>query len=385
MAHRNTVFAQLTTFLPRAFFEEQVRSFGGDVGVRRFPCWAQLGSMLHAQITGSDSLRDLETSFNAHRSCHYHLGLSEVHRSTLADANENRPWQIYMQLFYRLLHQFKEVKRSRRVRIANNIYTWDSTTIDLCLSVFDWARFRQTKGAIKLHVKYDHGHSIPTLFVVTDGKTHDLTVARRYPVEKTSVLLMDRAYSDFAFLHGVEEAGAFFVTRLKSRIRYTVLERRDVRGKRGITSDQTIRLTAEHTREKYASPLRRIGYVNPQDGKKYVFLTNNFRWAASTVARLYRHRWQVELFFKWIKQHLKIKTFLGTSLNAVMTQICIAMIAFLLIALIKHRSQCSLSMLEIQRKIRSTLFHRLDLSTAIHGPPTALPSVWDNQLVLNLN
>jgi hypothetical protein len=341
--------------------------------------------MLHAQITGSESLRDLETSFNAHRSCHYHLGLSEVHRSTLADANEKRAWQIYLQLFYALLHKFKKVKRSRLVRIANRIYTWDSTTIDLCLSVFDWARFRQTKGAIKLHVKYDHGHSIPTLFVVTDGKTHDLTVARRYPVEKNSVLLMDRAYTDFAFLHGVDEARAFFVTRLKSRIRYTVLARREVKGKRGITSDQTIRLTGEQTREKYPGPLRRIRYVNPKDGKKYVFLTNNFRWAASTIARLYKDRWQVELFFKWIKQHLKIKTFLGTSLNAVMTQICIAMIAFLLMALLKHRSQGSLSMLEIQRKIKSTLFHRLDLSTVIDGPPTEPASLYKTQLLLNLN
>ncbi len=173
MAHCNTVFAQLTIFVPRSCFEKQVRSFGGDVRVRRFPCWAQLCSMLHAQITGSESLRDLETRFNAHRSCHYHLGLSEVHRSTLANANpgreaqragEKRSWQIYRQLFYGLLHRFKKVKRSRPVRIANKIYTWDSTTIDLCLSVFDWARFRQTKGAIKLHVKYDHGHSIPTLF-----------------------------------------------------------------------------------------------------------------------------------------------------------------------------------------------------------------------------
>jgi hypothetical protein len=385
MAHRNTVFAQLTTFLPRSFFEKQVGSLGGDVRVRRFPCWAQLCSMLHAQITGSESLRDLETSFNAHRSCHYHLGLSEVHRSTLADANEKRSWQIYMQLFYALLAKFKEVKRSRLVRIANKIYTWDSTTIDLCLSVFDWARFRQTKGAIKLHVKYDHGHSIPTLFVVTDGKTHDLTVARRYPVERNSVLLFDRAYTDFSFFHRVGEAGAFFVTRLKSKIRYTVLERREVRGKRGITSDETIRLTGGDTRKRYPGPLRRIGYVNPEDGKRYVFLSNNFHWAATTIARLYKCRWQVELFFKWIKQHLKVKTFLGTSLNAVMTQICIAMIAFLLMALLKHRSQGSLSMLEIQRKIKSTLFHRLDLSTVIDGPPTEPASLYKTQLLLNLN
>jgi hypothetical protein len=385
MGHRNTVFAQLTTFLPRSCFEKHVRCFGGDVRVRRFPCWAQLCSMLHAQITGSDSLRDLETSFNAHRSCHYHLGLSEVHRSTVADANEKRSWQIYMQLFYALLDKFKGVKRSRPARIANKICTWDSTMIELCLSVFDWARFRQTKGAIKLHVNYDHGHSIPTVFVVTDGKTHDLTVARRYPVERNSVLLFDRAYTDFAFLHSVHHQGAFFVTRLKSRIRYTVLDRRRVNRKGGITSDQTIRLTGRETRKKYPGPLRRIRYVNPKDGKRYVFLTNNFQWAARTIARLYKCRWQVELFFKWIKQHLKVKTFLGTSLNAVMTQICIAMIAFLLIALIKHRSQSSLSMLEIQRKVKSTLFHRLDLNTVIHGPPTQPSALCENQLLLNLN
>jgi putative transposase len=341
--------------------------------------------MLYGQVTGSESLRDLETGFNAHRLSHYHIGVSEVHRSTLADANEKRPWKIYMGLFHALLGKFKDVKPSRPARIANKICTWDSTVIELCLSVFDWAQFRQTKGAIKLHVKYDHGHSIPTVFVVTDGKTHDLTVARRYSVEKNSVLLMDRAYADFAFLHRVDQQGAFFVTRLKSRIRYTVLERRRVNRKQGITSDQTIRMTGRKTRETYPGPLRRIRYVNPHDGKVYVFLTNNFTWAASTIARLYKCRWQVELFFKWIKQHLKVKTFLGTSLNAVMTQICIAMIVFVLVALIKHRSQSSLSMLQVQRKIKSSLFHRLDLSTVIHGPPTQPASVCENQLLLNLN
>jgi len=224
-----------------------------------------------------------------------------------------------------------------------------------------------------------------TVFVVTDGKTHDLTVARRYPVERNSVLLIDRAYTDFAFFHSVHQGGAFFVTRLKSEIRYTVVERRQANRKRGITSDETIRMTGRDTRKKYPGCLRRIGYVNPEDGKRYVFLTNNFKWAASTIARLYKCRWQVELFFKWIKQHLKIKTFLGTSLNAVMTQICIAMIAFLLIALIKHRSQSSLSMLQIQRKVKSTLFHRLDLNTVIHGPPTQPSALCENQLLLNLN
>jgi putative transposase len=341
--------------------------------------------MLYGQVTGSESLRDLETGFNAHRFSHYHMGVSEVHRSTLADANEKRPWQIYMQLFHALLGKFKGVKPSRPARIANKICTWDSTMIELCLSVFDWARFRRTKGAIKLHVKYDHGHSIPTVFVVTDGKTHDLTVARRYPVEKNSVLVMDRAYTDFAFLNRVDQQGAFFVTRLKSRIRYTVLERRRVNRKQGITSDQTIRMTGRKTRQTYPGPLRRIRYVNPRDGKVYVFLTNNFTWAASTIARLYKCRWQVELFFKWIKQHLKVKTFLGTSLNAVMTQICIAMIVFVLVALIKHRSQSSLSMLQVQRKIKSSLFHRLDLSTVIHGPPAEPASACENQLLLNLN
>lgn len=385
MAHRNTVFAQLTTFLPKSFFQTVVGVLKGDFRVRRFPCWNQLCCLLYGQVTGSESLRDLETGFNAHRSSHYHMGVSDVHRSTLADANERRPWQIYMQLFYALLGKFKGLKRSRVVRVANRIYTWDSTTIDLCLSTFDWARFRQTKGAIKLHVKYDHGHSIPTVFVVSDGKTHDLTVARRYRVEKNSVLLMDRAYTDSAFLQGVNEQGAFFVTRLKSKIRYRVLQRRRANRKHGVTSDQIIRLTGRKTRDTYPDTLRRIRYVNPKDGKVYLFLTNHFTWAATTIARLYQCRWQVELFFKWIKQHLKVKTFLGTSLNAVMTQICIAMIVFVLVALIKHRSQSSLSMLQVHRRIKSSLFHRLDLETVIHGPPKEPTCACQNQLLLNLN
>lgn len=385
MAHRNTVFAQLTTFLPKSFFQTVVGVLKGDFRVRRFPCWNQLCCLLYGQVTGSESLRDLETGFNAHRSSHYHMGVSDVHRSTLADANERRPWQIYMQLFYALLGKFKGLKRSRVVRVANKIYTWDSTTIDLCLSTFDWARFRQTKGAIKLHVKYDHGHSIPTVFVVSDGKTHDLTVARRYRVEKNSVLLMDRAYTDSAFLQGVNEQGAFFVTRLKSKIRYRVLQRRRANRKHGVMSDQIIRLTGRKTRDTYPDTLRRIRYVNPKDGKVYLFLTNHFTWAATTIARLYQCRWQVELFFKWIKQHLKVKTFLGTSLNAVMTQICIAMIVFVLVALIKHRSQSSLSMLQVHRRIKSSLFHRLDLETVIHGPPKEPTCACQNQLLLNLN
>ena len=361
MAHRNTVFAQLTTFLPRSFFDRVVRLFNGDVRVRRFPCWAQLCSMLHAQIRGNESLRDLETSFNAHRSCHYHLGLSEVHRSTLADANEKRSWQIYMQLFYRLLGKFKGVKRSRPARIANKLYTWDSTMIELCLSIFDWARFRQTKGAIKLHVNYDHGHAIPTVFVVSDGKTHDLTVARRYPVEKNSVLLLDRAYTDFAFLHGVDQEGAFFVTRLKSKIRYRVLERRRGNRKQGITSDQTIRLTGRETRKKYPGALRRIRYVNPEDGKKYVFLTNNFQWAASTTARLYKCRWQVELFFKWIKQHLKIKSSWGTSQNAVKIQVYSAIIAYCLVALVQIKLKVDRSTYEILQILSISLLDKTPL------------------------
>ncbi len=386
VGHNNTIFAQLTTFLPRSVLEKQVRAFGGDFRVRSFPCWSQLCCMLYAQIVGSESLRDLETSFNAHRSCHYHLGVSEVHRSTLADANENRAWQMYVQMFYAMVQKFKGLERSNPIRISNKLATWDSTTIELCLSVFDWAKFRQAKGALKLHVHYDHGYSIPTAFVVTDGKTHDVTVARRYRIERNSILLIDRAYTDFAFLHSVHQAGAFFVTRLKSNGRYKVIERRQANRKLGITSDHIIRMTGPLTKTKYPGALRRIRYVNPEDGKVYVFLRNNFRWAARTIARLYKCRWEVELFFKWIKQHLKIKTFLGTSFNAVMTQICIAMIAFVLFALIRRRSRCSLSNLEIQRTIRGTLFHRMDLAEVIHGSPARQPAISSNcQLMLNLN
>ena len=291
-----------------------------------------------------------------------------------------------MQLFYIMASKFKELKRSNPIRISNKLFTWDSTTIELCLSVFDWAKFRQTKGAIKLHVKYDHGHSIPKVFVVTDGKTHDVKVARRYRIEKDSILLVDRAYTDFEFLHSIDQGGAFFVTRLKSNARYKVIERRKVNRKLGVTSDQTIRMTGPVTKKKYPGCLRRIRYVNPHDGKPYVFITNNFKWAPRTIARLYKCRWEVELFFKWIKQHLNIKTFLGTSLNAVMIQICVAIIAFLLIALIKHRSRSSLSCLEVQRKIKSTIFHRTDLDPLINGPPNQQPDHrLRNQLMLNLN
>jgi putative transposase len=300
------------------------------------------------------------------------LGSAIVTRSTLARVNETQPYTLYESLFYKLLAHCQRLAPRHGFRFKNKLYSLDATTIDLCLSVFPWAKFRTTKGAVKVHVGLDHDGMLPSFVTVTDGKTHDLTVGRTLALPADSIVVMDRAYTDYAWFNALNGKGIFFVTRQKSNASYRVIERHDVLKDKGLTCNQTIQITGTNAK-KCPISLRRIGYRDPDTGKHYVFLTNNFHLAAKTIADIYKARWQIELFFKYIKQNLKIKSFIGTSRNAVLTQIWIAMCAYLLLAWIKFSSRVSGSLKRIIRLLQLNLFDRRDLMTLLKGDPPEPP------------
>jgi transposase len=287
--------------------------------------------MLYAQACGKNSLRDVETGLNVHFNFHYHLGLTSVSRSTIAHANSRRDFRIFEGLFYRLLEKCRDITPARKFRFKNPLHTLDSTVIDLCLELFPWATFRQTKGAIKIHTFFNNRTQIPEFLVVTDAQQHDLKVARNYelPFSRDSILVLDKAYFDLRWLYSLACRGVFFVTRAKDNLNYTVIGQHKPSTNSACLEDNIIELVNYNSKQKYPEKLRRIEWVDKETGQILVFLTNNFDFAASTIAGIYKARWQVEIFFKWIKQNLKIKTFLGTSENAVKTQIWIAMIYYL--------------------------------------------------------
>ena len=283
-----------------------------------------------------------------------------MRRSTLADANERRSYRIYEALFIKLYQQCLLQVPGHRFRFRHKLYSFDSSVIDLCLSVFPWAKFRRTKGAIKLHALLDHDGHVPSLVRITTGSTHDIQEGRKLVLEPDSIFVFDRGYVDYGWLYHIHLQRAFFVTRLKRGATFRVCARREPPPLSGLTSDQTIRIKGTKA-DSIPIDLRRIGYIDPGTGKRYFFLTNNFRLSAKTVAEIYRARWQVELFFKWIKQHLRIKTFIGTSENAVMSQVYVAMIAYLLLSYLKYSTRSPLTLYEIAKRIEVNLFDRLEL------------------------
>jgi putative transposase len=325
--------------------------------------------MLFAQITGRASLRDVADSLQTQASRLYHLGIDIVKKSTLADANKNRTADFFQVFFEKTYQRCAAVAPGKKkFRFKNKLYSLDASTIDLCLSVFPWAKFRSTKGGIKLHALLDHDGYIPGFASITDAKTSDLAVARTLNLPPGSIVAADRAYIDFAWLFILDKKKNFLVTRLKKNIKFKVIKRRPVIKAKGVTSDQTIMLTGPKA-EDCPIPLRRIGYRDPETGKHYVFLTNNFGLAAKTIADIYKSRWEVELFFKWIKQNLKIKTFLGTSKNAVMTQVWVALITMLVLAYIKFLAKLGQSITQIQRLLQLNLFKRQNL-WELFDPPS---------------
>ncbi len=363
MSYFNTIYNQLLHLIPRHKFETLVKRYNTDYYVKYFTSWQQFIVLLYAQIKGKDSLRDIETSLKSNSKRWYHIGLKDIKRSTLSDANNRREYRIYEELFYILLSRCRSITPKHKFRFKNPLYTIDATVVDLCLSLFPWAKFRKRKGALKLHYLYDHSGSIPTFLVVTDAKQHEIKVARgqNLPLLPDSIISVDRAYIDYKWLYSLKRTKVYFVTRAKRNLKYEVLGQHEIDSKKGLLFDKTISLTGYPQSKAYPEVLRLIGYKDPEAKKTLVFLTNNFRLSAYTITQIYKARWQIEIFFKWIKQNLKIKSFLGTSKNAVLTQIWIAMCYYLLLAYIKYQTKYSYSLLELSRMLSEMILERVSL------------------------
>ena len=368
MAHNNTVFSQLLKLVSRHEFEALAKQHHQGRKLRKMTRWSQFIALGLAQLSGRSSLRDIVSNLSAQKHKVYHLGATQVSRSSLSRVNEQQPYELYEGLFNKLLSRCQGIAPKHGFRFKNKLYSLDASTIDLCLSVFPWADFRTTKGAIKLHVGLDHAGYLPSFVTISDGKTHDITAGRSLQFPKGSIVVCDRGYTDYAWYNQLNSKGIYFVTRQKKNATYSVIERHTVSKKLGLTSDQTIKIKGTKAQDCPAL-LRRIGYKDPETGKQYYFLTNNFLLAAKTIADIYKSRWQIELFFKWIKQNLKIKAFIGTSKNAVLTQIWIAMCTYLLLAYIKFSNGIDLSLQQMLRLLHLNLFARRDLLTLLRGDP----------------
>jgi hypothetical protein len=363
---RNTVFSQLLQLISRHGFKKCVDRYTGDKYTKHFNCWQQLIVLLYSQARGLKSLRDITISLCSQHRKWYHLGLESVARSTLSDANNKRSADIFKDVFYDFLGKCKSLAPGHRFRFKNPLYTMDSTLIKLCLSVFPWASYRKRKGALKIHTLLDHSGCLPSFITVTEGRCHDVRVVQDesygFPqLLPDSIITVDRGYLDFNWFYSLHLNRVFFITRAKRNLKYQVLGQQEVLKNKGIISDQTICLTGFYQKQDYPEKLRLITIYDQEKNEELVFFTNNFKLAASTIAELYKHRWQIEKFFKWIKQNLKIKTFLGTSENAVMTQVWAAMIYYLLLAFIKFQTKYAWSMHELARIIGEVLLEHVDI------------------------
>ncbi len=384
MAHVNTVLNQMLKIIPRHEFETLSNRYHTGRKFRTASRWSQFVTMTIAQLSGRQSLRDLLDNLYAQARRLYHVGSAMLSRSNLSRINEHKSYELYEALFGKLLTRCQSGAPGHTFRFHNPLYSLDASTIDLCLASFPWADFRTTKGAVKLHVGLDHNGLLPCFITVTDGKKTDIEVARTLKFPKGSIVACDRGYNDYQWYQQLTDKGVYFVTRLKSNAQYRVTERREVNRQKGLKSDQTIEFTGTQTRARCPSPLRRVSYRDPQSGQHYLFLTNNFDLSAKTIADIYKQRWQIELFFKWIKQNLKIKTFMGTSKNAVLTQIWIAMCVYLMLAFIKFQSKLGTSLQQILRILQLNLFEKRDLLALLRGDPPRQPTVNPDQMQLIL-
>jgi hypothetical protein len=358
------IFAQVMDFMPLPTFHRCVANYQGDFKVRRFSCLDQFLCMAFAQITYRESLRDIEACLRSQSKKLYHMGIrGKVSRSTLADANEQRDWRIYAELAQTLIATARDLYSTDSFfgELEETVYALDSTTIDLCLSVFPWATFRKTKAAIKLHTLLDLRGNIPTFIHISDGKLHDVNVLDVLPLEAGAFYIMDRGYLDFGRLYSFTHAAAFFVTRSKSNTKFRRLYSHPIDKSTGLICDQTIVLTGVTAQKDYPEKLRRVKFRDAETNKTLVFLSNNFTLPALTIAQLYRSRWQVELFFKWIKQHLRIKNFFGTSENAVKAQIWMAVSVYVLVAIMKKRLNLQESLYTILQIISVSVFEKISI------------------------
>jgi hypothetical protein len=381
-----TIFAQLMDFLPVYEFQKCVQRYKGHYKVKHFSCWSQFLCMAFAQLTYRESLRDIEACLRSTQRKLYHMGFrGNVSRNTLAHANQVRDWRIYADFAQILIGQARRLyaNDSFGVELNQTAYALDSTTIDLCLSLFPWAKFRAHKGAVKLHTLLDLRGSIPSLVIITHGKVHDVNILDQLTFEPGAFYIIDRGYLDFDRLYAIHQASAFFVTRTKSNFRFRRLYSRPVDKFVGVQCDQIIVLEGFYSHKAYPDKLRRIRFFDTDLNKRLVFLTNNFTLPALTIAQLFQCRWQIEIFFKWIKQHLRIKAFYGTTENAVKTQIWIAIAVYVLVAIVKKQMHLDLSLYTILQILSVTLFEKTPileaLSTVQHQESQDTPY---NQLTL---
>ena len=362
-----TIFAQLMDRVPLAEFRRCVDRYGGDYKVQSFSCLDQFLCLAFAQLTYRESLRDIETCLRAHQRQLYHMGFrGGVSRNNLANANLQRDWRIYADFAQILIRTARELYQHEAfgVELDETVYAFDSTTVDLCLTLFPWAQFRRRKSAVKLHTLLDLRGNIPTAVYVTGGQVNDVKLLDQLVLEAGAFYLLDRGYIDYRRLYLITQALAFFVTRAEHNTRYRRCAWRGVDRSTGLRSDQTLRLTGPQSSRRYPAPLRRIHYFDAKKDLRLVFLTNNFQLQALTIAELYRERWQVELFFRWIKQHLRIRAFYGTSPNAVKTQVWVAISVYVLVAILKKQLQLDLSLYKILQILSVTIFEKSPISLA---------------------
>ena len=376
MSGFSSMFSQLLKLFPRTEFQALVKRTHAERHARGFTCWGQFVAMLFCQLGRAHSLREICGGLRSSEGKLKHLGITAPARSTLAYANEHRPWQLYRAVFQELLTWCQPLAKGRRkFRFKNKLVSLDSTVIDLCATLFDWAKFRRTKGAVKLHCLLDHDGYLPSVVVITEGKRHDVRVARTLRFDAGTVLIIDRGYVDYAWFGQLTAQGVFFVTRLKDNAVYRVVKRRRVPARSAVLRDEVIRFTGTAAK-KCAHRLRRVEVDDPDHGGTLVFLTNHLDFGATTIAAIYKDRWQVELFFKALKQNLKIKTFVGTSANALKVQVWTALIAILVLKYLQLRSQFAWSLSNLIALLRMNLFTHRDLwawlDHPFEGPPTVL-------------
>ena len=384
MANKSYVFAQFLSLLSRYEFQRVVNKYQGDYRTKNFKCWDQMACMVLAHIRQENSLRDIDIVLNAHANKLYHIGIKQCPKSTLADANERRDYRIYEEFAKSLMHRARReyAQTELALEVDNAVYALDASIIDLTLSLFPWAKFRKTKGAIKLHAMIDLRGNITAFLTITDGKVHDVKVAPLVPIEPEGIYVVDRGYVDFAWLWSVHQTGAFFVTRLKKSLNWTRVVSHPVDKSIGLRCDQEVLLSSLRLKNLYPNRLRRISFRDETQNRTLVFLTNNFTLPSETIATLYKARWEIELFFKWIKQNLRVKTFYGTSPNAVKIQIWIAMIVYLKLAILKERYHLEPSLSKLLHFLEVNLFERKSLINIFQTNTRATHKYEDIQLKL---
>lgn len=368
MHHHNTILGQMLKMFSRYEFQKAVSETGTEYHSRGFTSWNHFVAMLFGQLSGQDSLRGIEAGLATQSAMLYHTGIKPVHRSTLAYANEHRTHELFKKIFLAMLSKCEAIAPRHNFRFKNPLYTLDATIISLCLSLYNWAKFRTKKGAVKLHVKLNHSGYLPTFMVMTAGKVHETQVAPSIPLDKGDVAIFDKGYTNFAWYKSLDDKGVYFVTRIKRNAHYQVIERKDVSHLKHIYSDQILRLKGFYSRQKYPYMLRRIRSKDPETGKIITILTNNFAWSARTIARIYKERWQIELFFKAIKQQLKVKSFVGTSKNALLSQLWVALITYLLLTYLKFRSRFNWSLYTLCSILPANIFARRNLWDWLNAP-----------------